>query len=102
MGKGVGNVLSQSLATVLRTEDGERAMITRSIQQQLPWSIAVLALAVALAPSPAMATVASAKEFDVTGTIDCGARSGHKCDFADWSTGPVIGVLTEDISGTRE
>jgi hypothetical protein len=43
-----------------------------------------------------------AKEFDVTGTIDCGARSGKKCDFTDWSTGPVIGVLTEDISGTRQ
>src|SRR4051794_15805184 len=45
---------------------------------------------------------AQAKEFDVTGTIDCGVRSGTKCDFTDWSTGPVIGVLTEDISGTRE
>jgi len=48
------------------------------------------------------AQTAEAKEFDVTGTIDCGARSGKKCDFTDWSTGPVIGVLTEDISGTRE
>lgn len=43
-----------------------------------------------------------AKEFDVTGTIDCGASSGHKCHWDDWDTGPVIGVLTEDISGTRQ
>lgn len=46
--------------------------------------------------------LAQAKEFDVTGTIDCGVASGHKCSFDDWDTGPTIGVLTEDISGTRE
>lgn len=45
---------------------------------------------------------AQAKEFDVTGTIDCGARSGRACHWDDWQTGPVIGVLTEDISGTRQ
>ena len=56
----------------------------------------------ALAVAPGYTLAASAKDFDVTGTIDCGALSGRKCDFTDWDTGPVIGVLTEDISGTRE
>jgi hypothetical protein len=59
-------------------------------------AVALLAL-VAVPAQPAQA-----KEFDVTGTIDCGVRSGKQCDFTDWSTGPVIGVLTQDISGTRE
>jgi hypothetical protein len=47
-------------------------------------------------------THVAAKEFDVTGTLDCGARSGHTCHFDDWDTGPTLGILTEDISGTRE
>src|SRR4051794_3457519 len=55
-----------------------------------------------LAVSQEYPSVALAKDFDVTGTIDCGARSGHKCDFTDWDTRPVIGMLTEDSSGTRE
>src|SRR5882724_2862513 len=63
---------------------------------------AVAAGTVLLALVQAPAAPALAKEFDVTGTIDCGVRSGNKCDFTDWSTGPTIGVLTEDISGTRE
>ncbi|MCC7106676.1 MAG: hypothetical protein IT307_16180 [Chloroflexi bacterium] len=62
-------------------------------------SLAVVALVVALqsAPSPALA-----KQFDVTGTLDCGVRSGRKCTFADWSTGPTLGVLTRDFSGNLE
>ena len=49
-----------------------------------------------------MPAPAYAREFDITGTLDCGAVSGHKCTFSDWDTGPVIGVFTEDISGTRQ
>jgi hypothetical protein len=48
------------------------------------------------APSPALA-----KDFDVTGTLDCGAQSGRKCDFVDWDTGPTLAIFTEDISGDR-
>ncbi len=55
-----------------------------------------------LALSQLHATPAMAKEFDVTGTLDCGVRSGDKCQFVDWETGPKLAVFTEDISGTRE
>src|SRR5262249_54018345 len=61
-----------------------------------------LALTAMLATVPGSTAKVFAKDFDVTGTIDCGALSGRKCDFTDWDTGPVIGILTEDISGTRE
>jgi hypothetical protein len=70
--------------------------------RQLRHGFVISIVAVSLAIAPAPATPVAAKEFDVTGTIDCGAPSGRKCDFTDWDTGPVIGVLTEDISGTRE
>jgi hypothetical protein len=47
-------------------------------------------------------TVAQAKEFDITGTLDCGARSGRRCNFSDWATGPTMGVFTRDISGNLD
>lgn len=52
-----------------------------------------------MVPAPA---AASAREFDLTGTLDCAKFSGHKCHFVDWATGPVLAVFTEDISGVRE
>jgi hypothetical protein len=70
--------------------------------RQVRHGFVIVTVAVSLMIAPGPATSVAAKEFDVTGTIDCGALSGRKCDFADWDTGPVIGVLTEDISGTRE
>ena len=62
----------------------------------------ILTAAALLALIQGSATVASAKEFDLTGTLDCGQRSGRKCQFADWSTGPTMGVLTKDMSGNLE
>jgi hypothetical protein len=57
--------------------------------------VAMLVAATTIAPaSPVMA-----KSFDVTGTLECGTMSGHRCDFADWEQGPVLGIITEDISG---
>ena len=44
-----------------------------------------------------------AKEFDITGTVECGTRSGHRCQFPDFSTtGPKIGILTTDVSGNLD
>jgi hypothetical protein len=52
---------------------------------------------------PMTATAVSAgRNFDVTGTLDCGIRSGQQCHFDDWETGPMIGMFTKDISGTTE
>ena len=77
--------------------------MTEMWEHPLLWrGLVVLATTVGLTIAPVLAVPVAAKEFDVTGTIDCGALSGRKCDFTDWSTGPVIGVLTEDISGVRE
>jgi hypothetical protein len=45
----------------------------------------------------------SAKEFDITGTVECGTRSGRRCEFSDFSTtGPKIGILTTDVSGNLD
>src|SRR5215210_4225043 len=46
--------------------------------------------------------VSQAKECDLTGTLDCDVRSGKKCEFIDWETGPRLGILTRDISGNLE
>ena len=46
--------------------------------------------------------VTRARDFDITGTIDCGQRSGRDCTFADWATGPKLTVLTSDFSGERQ
>ena len=48
------------------------------------------------------AGVARAKDFDLSGTLDCGVTSGAECTFADWAAGPTFGVLTDDISGTTQ
>src|SRR5881392_791098 len=45
---------------------------------------------------------AQAKEFGLTGTLDCRVISGAKCTFTDWATGPTFGVFTWDISGSKE
>ena len=44
----------------------------------------------------------SAKEFDVTGTIDCRVLSGEKCRFPDWETGPIMTVISDDLSGVPQ
>ena len=46
--------------------------------------------------------ITHAKEFDVTGTLDCGVKSGSKCEYQDWEIGPRIGMLTRDISGNLD
>ena len=61
--------------------------------------IGAVALGALLQATP---STALAKDFDVTGTLECGQRSGEKCQFADWSTGPMLGVITSDLSGNRE
>lgn len=63
---------------------------------------AIVTVAVATAPAAPVATAMPApmvKDFDVTGSLDCGVRSGQKCVFTDWETGPTIAMFTEDISG---
>ena len=35
----------------------------------------------------------------MTGTLDCGTASGYACEWADWETGPLLGIITEDITG---
>lgn len=59
----------------------------------------LVVLATTLTPAAPIATAATVKDFDVTGSLDCGVRSGHKCVFTDWETGPTIAMITEDISG---
>jgi hypothetical protein len=55
-----------------------------------------------MAAAPVAPAAASAREFDLTGTLDCDDRSGRKCHFVDWEAGPVLAIFTEDISGVRE
>lgn len=43
------------------------------------------------------ATIASAKEYDIAGTVDCGVRSGHHCSIGD-----TIVVLTDDLGGSKQ
>lgn len=71
-------------------------------RRSLSSSVAMALSLVLLAITQVSARPAIAKEFDITGTLDCGVRSGSRCTFSDWTAGPVIAVLTEDISGTRE
>lgn len=47
------------------------------------------------------APVVLAKDFDVTGTLDCAERSRQKCDFLDWESGLTLALFTEDITGER-
>ena len=46
--------------------------------------------------------VTRAKDFDITGTIDCGKVSGNKCAFSDWETGPRLTVITSDLGSSRQ
>jgi hypothetical protein len=46
--------------------------------------------------------VTRAKDFDITGTIDCGQVSGNKCRFSDWATGPRLTVITSDLGSGRQ
>lgn len=64
--------------------------------------MAILVTTLLLGIVPVSTPAVLAKEFDVTGTLDCGIRSGRKCSFSDWATGPKIGVLTRDLSGNLE
>ena len=77
-------------------------MCGQVLERRLCQNLADLGTVGVLTLPETLSPVAAAKAFDVTGTIDCGALSGRTCDFTDWVTGPVIGVLTEDVSGTRE
>src|SRR5690349_14131107 len=73
----------------------------RCVRMLRPGLAAVL-LSMLVTVMPMFSVGVSAKEFDVTGTLDCGVRSGHICKWDDWDTGPVIGIITEDISGKPE
>src|SRR5687768_4787630 len=44
--------------------------------------------------------VGFAKEFGITGTVDCGRRSGQSCSFE--SSDPLMVLHTRDISGVME
>jgi len=90
------------LAFIVDQDGGGSVMLVHGFWRWARRSLVALATVAMVTMTPVVAMPVTAKEFDVTGTIDCGASSGHRCDFTDWETGPVIGVLTEDISGTRE
>ena len=62
----------------------------------------LIAAIVPIMMSGGTSPVAASSDFDVTGSLDCGVRSGHRCDFGDWDEGPVIALFTEDVSGTSE
>jgi hypothetical protein len=68
---------------------------------------AALAAAIALptlavvSPATPVASAPAVKDFDVTGSLDCGVRSGQKCVFTDWETGPKLAMFTKDISGEK-
>ncbi|MFN0070772.1 MAG: hypothetical protein ACKVVP_04695 [Chloroflexota bacterium] len=38
-----------------------------------------------------------AKDFELTGTVDCGRRSGQRCTIGD-----TLAIITEDLSGVKE
>lgn len=77
-----------------------RAQLRKLVRTAL-LTVAVLGTVItsAIAPATSVATAATVKDFDVTGTLDCGVRSGQKCVFSDWETGPSLAMYTEDISG---
>ena len=55
--------------------------------------VSAVAASILLVP----ATGASAKTLDLTGTIDCGVRSGKRCEF-----GSKLILHTKDISGVEQ
>ncbi len=56
-----------------------------------------LALLVALSMTVGHPALGHAKEYEVDGIVDCGLRSGQRCDIDD-----VLVLRTEDVSGTLE
>lgn len=56
-------------------------------------AVAAVAAAFALAPAGS----ASAKTFDLVGTVDCGRASGERCEVGD-----TITLRTKDLSGVLE
>jgi hypothetical protein len=46
-----------------------------------------------LAPS----ATASAKDYDIAGTVDCGVKSGHDC-----SIGNTVNIWTDDLGGGKQ
>lgn len=73
-----------------------RALVRAALKPVLIAGIVILASTTSSAP------VSASKDFDVTGSLDCGVRSGERCHFEDWDTGPMIAMFTEDVSGTSE
>jgi hypothetical protein len=63
---------------------------------------ALLFVVVPVVMSVSALPVAASNDFDVTGSLDCGVRSGQTCAFEDWGDGPMIALFTEDVSGTTE
>lgn len=66
------------------------------------WTALLVALAGVTLLTSVPPAAAFPREFDLTGTLDCEERSGRKCHFVDWATGPALAVFTEDVSGVRE
>jgi hypothetical protein len=64
--------------------------------------MALHAVALSVVISTTAAPVAASTDFDVTGSLDCGVRSGQKCQFEDWGDGPTIAMFTEDVTGETE
>jgi hypothetical protein len=62
----------------------------------------LLSAVLAIMMASSSASVLATNDFDVTGSLDCGVRSGQKCHFEDWEAGPIIALFTEDVSGTSE
>ena len=57
----------------------------------------LLGTALQAGSSPALA-----RDFEVSGTVDCNRTSGENCKFPDFFTGPQVGFITSDISGERQ
>lgn len=66
----------------------------RRITRALLFGGLVLGSALQSAPSTALA-----RDFELTGTVDCNQPSGDECRFPDFFTGPQVGFITSDISG---
>jgi hypothetical protein len=74
----------------------------REIRCSLLTRVALLAASVPIVMSVGAPSVAASNDFDVTGTLDCGVRSGQTFVLEDWEEGPMLALFTEDISGTSE
>src|SRR4051812_34299962 len=58
----------------------------------LAWAVFMLAAVWVIAPAPS----GLSKDLELTGTVDCGVRSGHTCAIGD-----VVSIWTTDVDGTR-